>query len=253
MYKPIKSLGQNFLNNSQIVDKMVRALDIKESDVIIEIGPGHGILTQSLVDRAMATNSELFAVEIDERFYKKLESMYVYEESIHMHHGDILNWLPEYKPPEHYKIIGSLPYYITSPILHTVIRKVPRADMCVFLIQKEVAERINETAPKATYLSSYVQTFYNVAYLGQVKKNVFHPKPKVDGAIIKFEKKEIDFPEEEILRYEGFLHKGFANPRKMLNKAFNDDELFASNIDPRLRPQNLSPQQWLNFYKVLHK
>ena len=253
MYEPIKSLGQNFLVDKQLARDMVRALDITNGNVIVEIGPGLGSLTEILAESISGTNSELNAVEVDERFFGKLISMYADEQNIKIINADILEWLPNFESPHDFKIIGSLPYYITSPIIHSIIKMKKRPNVCVLLVQKEVAEKIKSPTPDSSYMSCFIQTFFDVSYLGKVPKNRFRPEPEVDGGILKFVRKEEDFSPEFIVKYEGFLHKAFSNPRKMLNKMFTKEELEKGGVAQTLRAQNLNSSQWLEFYKVLNQ
>lgn len=252
MYKPIKELGQNFLVDKNISRYMVEALGVVNGDEIIEIGPGHGAVTEVLGDRIKGTKSVVRAVEVDERFIGKLVNMFLYDHNVKIVEDNILDYLPDFKPQGEFKIIGSLPYYITSPILHTIIKMKKLPSVCVLLVQDEVAHKVSNTSPDASYLSSFTQTFFDVKYLFKVKKDMFKPEPKVNGAVIKLSKREVNFDYDFIERYEGFLHKGFASPRKMLNKQFTKEELEKGGIDASLRAQNLSADQWLKFFKDLH-
>ena len=252
MYEPVKSLGQNFLIKSSIVDLMVGSLDIVNGEDIIEIGPGHGVLTEALLHRISGRDVKVYSVEVDERFAAKLLGMYATEPSIEIVHADILKWLPTFTSDRKVRVFGSLPYYITSPILHAVIKMNVMPESAVFLIQKEVAEKVCSKVPDASYLSTFVQTFYDAEHLFNVPKMEFSPSPKVDGAVIKLTRKNIAMDHDTIERYEGFLHRAFSHPRKMLNKPFSKEELAKGGIDPKLRPQNLSSEEWLEFYGILH-
>lgn len=252
MYEPIKSLGQNFLMDGSLSREMVEALSIENGDEIIEIGPGHGALTEILADKVHGTDSIVRAVEIDERFYEKLNGMYATDKNVKLVCDDILLWLPTFIPKKDFKIIGSLPYYISSPIIHTIIKMKKMPSVCVLLVQKEVAEKIKSPAPDSSYMSCFVQTFFDAHYVGKVPKNRFKPEPKVDGGILKLTRKDGDFSHEFIARYEGFLHRAFASPRKMLNKVFTEEELKKGGIDPTLRAQNLGADEWLKFYECLN-
>lgn len=251
MYEAIKEFGQNFLSDSVIINKMVGLLEMTHGDTIIEIGPGHGALTEEVASRLRSTNSELYAVEIDKRFSDKLLSMYSSDENIHIYEDNILNFLPKFKTDKDVKILGSLPYYITSPIIHEIIKMNKQPELCVLLIQKEVAEKIASPAPDSSYLSVFVQTFYSVEYIFTVPKEKFFPKPQVDGGVLKLIKRKDVSLSEDIEKYEGFLHRGFSSPRKMLNKPFKREELALAGINPDLRPQNLSADEWLRFYLAL--
>lgn len=252
MYEPIKSLGQNFLLSSSVVELMIDSLELADGDDIIEIGPGHGILTDALVHRITDRDINLYAVEIDERFSRKLFEMYVREPNIEIIQADILDWLPNFESNRKVKVFGSLPYYITSPILHSVIKMKTMPKLAVFLIQKEVADKVCSKVPDSSYLSVFVQTFYEAEFLLEVPRKQFTPPPKVDGGVIKLIKKNIDMDLRTKESYEGFLHRGFSHPRKMLNKPFSREELERAGMNPRLRPQNLSADEWRRFYEIIH-
>jgi 16S rRNA (adenine1518-N6/adenine1519-N6)-dimethyltransferase len=250
MFKPIKNLGQNFLMDKILVRKMVGALNVVPGDLIVEIGPGLGILTHDLVEHYR--DICVYAVEIDKRFVDKLNTAFMDNLDVNIIESNILDWLPTFKPERNYKILGSLPYYITSPIVHSIIKMEDKAEACVLLVQKEVAEKIAATSPDSSYLSSFVQTFYSVEYLFTVGREKFEPAPNVDGGVLKLIlRKDLPISKAELKHYEGFLHKAYANPRKMLNKAFSKEELSLIDIDPNLRPQNVSAEQWTAAFKIL--
>lgn len=248
--KPKKELGQNFLKDSPTAHKMVLGLDLNANDLVVEIGPGMGVLTKRVSELA----GKVFAVEFDKRLIDGLKKSFE-NTNVTVVDANILDWLPSFRLPENYsefKIIGSLPYYITSPILHTITKLKHPPSIGVFLVQKEVAEKICEFPPDSSYLSSFVQTFYDVEYFGKVAKEFFEPVPKVDGGIIKLTKKSYEqITYNEIYRYEKFLHRCYLSPRKMLNKVFSKEELDRCRIDGNLRPQNLSSQDWLGVFKIL--
>ena len=251
MYEPIKALGQNFLTDKYLADRMVASLNLNEGDTVIEIGPGLGILTEAVADRMRTRNFKLFAVEIDSRFTAKLETMFITLPELIVVNEDILNWLPKFSAEGVVKVLGSLPFYITSPIIHTIIKMSVLPDKVVLLVQKEVAEKIVASAPDSSYMSVFVQAFYDVELIEVLSRKKFKPAPKVDGAILVFSKKRT-MPLGEIIKFEGFMHKAFASPRKMLNKPFTKEELNLGGIDPKLRPEALSAEQWVAFYKILH-
>ncbi len=248
MHKPVKSLGQNFLNSPKVVELMLNALDISKEDMpIIEIGPGMGVLTQELVTR---TSSKIYCVEIDPHLVSLLTNKFAMYPNVSVVEANVLKWLPLFTEGST-KVLGSLPYYITSPILHALIYMDVRPVTCVLMVQKEVGEKVAADAPDASYLSAFVQTFYNVQYLGTVPKTAFNPQPKVDSAVIKLTSRNRDLDLSDVRKYEGFLHKGFSNPRKMINKAFSQEELKKGKIDSSIRPQNLSADQWFEFFSFL--
>ena len=231
---------------------MVEGLNIESGDIIVEIGAGLGTVTRELANKCIDTSIKLYAVEVDQRFIPKLENMFLDNFNVHIIPADILEWLPTFKPAGVFKIVGSLPYYITSPIIHKILEMEERALTVVILIQKEVAERIAAKAPDSTYLSVVTQTFYDVVYLETIDKTLFDPVPQVDGGIIKLVKKELGVQSNiNIKKYQGFLHKGFSNPRKMLNKVFTQEELGLIGISGSLRPQDLDAEKWLEAFLKL--
>ena len=272
MFKPHKYLGQNFLTDRSVANQMVSALEIENGDEIIEIGPGFGVLTEALLKEPKDKNVKIYAVEVDRKLYDGLLDRFSEERELEFYNADILKWLPQFSSlissgnssrvssHEDVKIIGSIPYYITSPIIHQIIKMEKRPKTAVLLVQKEVAEKIKNTAPDSSYLSSFVQTFFDVQYLGKVPSKKFNPEPEVDGGILKLVRREegvffdnAGSPPDFIKKYEGFLHKAYSNPRKMLNKVFKKEELEKGKIDPHLRPQNLNAEEWLNFFKTLNE
>lgn len=248
----MSDLGQNFLTDENIVKNMVAQLSIGIDEEIVEIGPGLGALTKEIVKNITDSN-KFHAVEFDPRLVSELKREFG-SENIEIVNANILDWLPDFETSKKLKVIGSLPYYITSPIIHSLIYLNNQSEICVLLIQKEVAQKITAAPPDASYFSSFVQTFYNTYYIETVDKTKFRPEPQVDGGIIKLTKKnQKNIGRFEIRKYEGFLHKAYSNPRKMLNKVFTQDELDKIGIEGDLRPQDISVEKWIEAYKILNK
>jgi 16S rRNA (adenine1518-N6/adenine1519-N6)-dimethyltransferase len=252
MYEPQKSLGQNFLSDHQIVNSMISALDIQPGDDIVEIGPGLGVLTEAMAQRMGFMSFTLKAIEIDERFVPKLEGMFAFYPAIKIIEADVLQWLPQFESTAITKVIGSLPFYITSPIIHSIIKMKKQPQIAVLMTQKEVADKIVADAPDSSYMSVFVKTFFDVEYLLTVPRQKFNPAPNVDGGVLVLKNKGLNLSQDEIRRYEGFLHKGFGSPRKMLNKRYTTDELARGKVDPTLRAEALTAEQWYEFYKKLN-
>jgi len=251
-----KALGQNFLTDSGVSQLMVESVDVFNGDRIIEIGSGRGALTQSLASICRSRQAYLTAVEFDVDLIPILKSRITESENIKIINANILNYLDDFKVPENtrLKITGSLPYNITSPLIHKLIKINPRPETCVFLIQKEVAQKICKQAPDSNYLSVFVQTFYKTEILKIVDKNLFSPVPKVDGAIIKLTRKPSDLISRlpwqtgNISHYEKFLHHAFSSPRKMLNKVFTKEDLARYQLDATKRPQDYGSDKYLRIF-----
>ena len=161
--------------------------------------------------------------------------------------GNILRQKEIFNLPK-YKIIGAIPYNITSPILHLIIEQNNLAEKVVLVIQKEVAEKITD-AKKDSYLSNYIKYFFDINYEFTISRNDFFPAPKVDSAVITLIKKT-NINEIDKDKFSSFLHKVFRSPRKKINKVFSREILASCEIDENLRPENLNPEQIIKLYKL---
>lgn len=230
---------------------MVEKLAPGSGGLIIEVGPGRGIITQKLLG---VPKIDVIAIELDGELSKTLKEKFRAYANIQIVNADILKWLEKNNVEiveRGFGIIGSIPYSITSPLIHKIIGLGNTPRICVFLVQKEVAEKICAAPPKANYLSSLTQTFFYTDFIKVVPKELFFPKPAVDGAIIALTKRPRDvISHDEKLPYQKFLHRGFSNPRKMLDKVLTKDELVRGNVRPTLRPQNLDAKTWAALFKM---
>jgi len=249
-FKATKSLGQNFLKTTDIPALMVKSIDIKDNDHIIEIGGGQGAVTKILSD--IDNNFKLDIYEIDKRFIKTLEEI-KYKKGIvaKIYNEDFLKVnLSEIYNKRKIKVIGSIPYYITSPIIHSLLKMEEQPKVITLLMQKEVAEKIIQETPKANYWSS-LTTMYERKILKIVSKEAFDPIPNVNSAILQMTLKEKDFP-IPIQKWSKFLHLAYKNPRKMLNKTFDPKILETANINPSMRPQNITAKKWIKLYDIIN-
>lgn len=245
-----KSLGQNFLTDQTIANLMAESLEVRSGDQVIEIGSGTGVVTKFLAQLCRDQGAYLTAVEFDIDLIPVLEAAVTSDDHVKIVNANILNYLEDLKPAKDVpiKFVGSLPYNITSPLIHRIIKNQPLPKTCVFLIQKEVAQKICETAPDSNYLSVFVQTFYKTEILKVVDKNLFDPIPQIDGAVIKLEQKEEIPYGFNIDHYVKFLHRIFAHPRKMLNKVLTKKELEIAGFEGNKRPQDYTSSDYLTAY-----
>lgn len=231
MIKPIKELGQNFLRNQEAINKIVNLLNISENDEILEIGPGEGVLTRVCLENK--SNFKLIALDIDPRSVEELNK--IHDSRFEIRLGNFL----EQKIPVN-KILGAIPYNITSPILHKIIEYDELPQKVVLVIQKEVAEKI--TNVKGSYLKDYLNFYYDTKYEFTILKEDFYPIPKVDSAVISLNLKS-QIPSFDKNKLSSFLHKVFRSPRKKVNKVFSKEYLNSLNIDENKRPEDLNLEE----------
>jgi len=192
-FKYKKSLGQNFIQNDDIINQIVDNISIESNDLIIEVGPGKGILTKGL----KKFNANIIAYEIDPTLKPELDlivdnkTRIVYKDFLN---ADILNDIKniEYK---NLFVVANLPYYITTPIIEKTINlKLPIHTM-VLMVQKEVAERLAATPGSKAYgsLTVYLNYYFEISKLFDVKKENFYPMPNVDSTVIKMERRKESF------------------------------------------------------------
>jgi len=244
-----KSLGQHFLIDEQVLDAIVSAIETDDDESIIEVGPGPGVLSQRLVEQGR----QLIAVEIDDDYIKPWMSLMESVSHAQIIHQDVL----EYEPPtDPYLVIANIPYYITSAILrHFLIThsdRRPRA--MVFLIQKEVAQRICDQK-KPTLLSWMVRVYAEPEIVTLVPGSAFFPPPKVDSAVISLRCYEVPLvPEEMIEDVFVVMERCYQQPRKtLLNNLLSGSteskevilaQLEAAGVDGGKRPHQLSLDEW---------
>ena len=244
-----KSLGQHWLNDREILDEIAdEALlinddgePLEKQPVCLEIGPGLGTLTSSLLKRF----PKVTAVEFDPRLARNLPNSFPGKE-LEVINEDILKFDLE-KLPEKYVAAGNIPYYITSPIIEKLLEAKNKPQRIALLIQKEVAERILAEPGKHTYLSIAVQNLAEVEPGIVVPKRYFTPPPKVDSATIILIPRKTPLLDDKVLR---IIKQGFSNPRKKLikNLPFEKSRLESAfgelMLDENIRPSDLSHEQW---------
>lgn len=254
-----KDLGQNFLTDENIVLKIVDALELKEDEVVLEVGPGMGSLTQKLAEKAY----KVYAVEIDTRAVNMLEETLSGYENIEIINKDILKTdlseILEEALQENRKIkfISNLPYYITSPILMKVLEDKVKFENIVVMLQKEVAVRLNANVNTKDYSSFTIAVDYyaEVERLFNVPKTVFVPMPKVDSTVLRVvprKESKVNVDNEEM--FFKVVKAAFMNRRKMafnslanglsLNKDLLKDALINAGLDEKVRAENITIEQF---------
>jgi len=231
---PKKYLGQHFLKDKIIAQKIVGALTAQAQDTVVEIGPGKGVLTEYLLEMY----PKLWLIEIDPRaarfIQKKFDS---YQLNIQL--TDVLKWNMEQDIPLDSYLIGNLPYNISSPIFFKLLGNIPLVKEGVFMIQKEVAERISAPKGNKTYgvLSVLLGAYFDIKLLFHVSPKVFSPPPKVMSSVIYLKRK----PQLPDLRFDHFkfiVKRAFNQRRKTLKNA-----LKGISLQPFDEMQLLFPQR----------
>lgn len=255
--KPKKSLGQNFLRDMDVLEKIIRSANLKSDYFIIEVGPGQGVLTEKLAKYAR----KVLAIELDGALANKLNKQYKDSKKIEIISADILKInLPKIIQQNNfqkYKVIANIPYYITSPIIQLFLEtEFPPSEM-ILMVQKEVAERICARPGQMSILSTSVQYYAKPELLFYVDKKSFFPIPKVDSAVIKISKineQRAIINKESTKHFFRIVKAGFSAKRKTLvnnlssslqiDKKEITEKLKKVGINPTQRAQELSVETW---------
>jgi dimethyladenosine transferase len=267
-----KSLGQNFLNSQGALQKIVTVGELEKKDVVLEIGPGLGALTEKI----LATGARVVAVEKDDRLIEILGEKFASEieaGQLKILHQDILEVEIDGSGDftdicgDDYKLIANIPYYITGQILRKFLETERQPKIMVVLVQKEVAERIVARDRKESLLSVSVKVFGESKLVSVVKAGSFNPAPKVDSAILQiknisrnnFDAEGEEGSNEQINFFFEVLRLGFAHKRKTLMhnlKERFDAEMVGEVLDKlgvreKVRAEDLTAAQWLDLTRIL--
>lgn len=256
--KAKKSLGQHFLSSPAYLRAVADAAHIAKGDTVLEIGPGEGALTAELLGRG----ASVIAVEKDRRLIPILQEKFAAEvasRQLKLVEADALEFDPLASglSPNAYKLVGNIPYYITGALLRKFLSEAAKPSLLVFLIQKEVAERIARSK-KESILSLSIKAYGTPRYVKTVPRGAFRPAPKVDSAILAVESVSggnFASPEEEA-RFFDLLHAGFGQKRKLLVRNLEAvlgadalERCRAAGIPEKARAEDVSLQKWLALAK----
>lgn len=266
-HKAKKSLGQNFLKSSFILNTICKTGEIKNTDIIVEIGPGKGSLTELLLHDA----KKVIAIEKDTDLFIYLKEKFkneIKENKLILIEDDILSFDVNkiIHKKENFKIIANIPYNITGAILKKFLGGCKKPTKMVLLVQKEVAKRIVASDKKESILSLSVKGYGEPKYIMRVNKKFFSPIPKVDSAIVainsisgkNFSNKEIEESFFKIIK-TGFSHKRKFLMKNLLNddykKKINEEklkEIFEKlKIDPKSRSEDINLEKWIKINENL--
>ncbi|MEK7595603.1 MAG: 16S rRNA (adenine(1518)-N(6)/adenine(1519)-N(6))-dimethyltransferase RsmA [Patescibacteria group bacterium] len=249
-----KPFGQNFISDPGVIQALVQAANISKSDSVLEIGPGLGKVTEEL----LKTTDFLISVEIDWDLIPILNSKFSQVLNFQLVHKDALKFVQElitengfFNGKKINKLVSSLPYQITSPLLHKLPFTLNFIEKTALIIQKEVAQRIMAKTAHSNYMATFLSAFFDINYIETIEKVFFDPIPEVDGALITLTplKKRL-LNTQQIQSFSKFLHHGFLQQRKMLNKRFDMELLEKVGIDPTRRAETLSLKEWLKLFNL---
>jgi len=278
--QPSKRLGQNFLIDKSVIKKIIKEARLKTKDIVLEIGPGIGTLSQDLSKEA----KKLIAVEKDLKMYDILKELLECwnVKNVELVKEDILKFNPlTYKlKAKSYKVVANLPFYLTAPAIRKFLETKFPPELMILVVQKEVAQRICARPPKMNILAVSVQFYAKPEIISYVSKKSFWPSPKVDSAILRIsainQRRKSAFNQ----RFFRIVKAGFSQPRKQLannlskklelvnevclprslpssppfanaraNKERTKSWLLKNNIQPTQRAETLTIKDWINLTK----
>ena len=246
--KAKKHYGQHFLNNIKIAFNITDLID-PQTNHVIEIGPGMGMLTQFLIKKKYTTQ----VIEIDTESVLYLKNKYPY---LNIFEGDFLQINLKKMYPFNFSLIGNFPYNISSQILFKILENKEDIIEIVGMFQKEVGERIIATkGKKKGILSVLIQTYYNVEYCFTLNEQVFHPPPKVKSAVLRFSRNNRLTLKNEMLFFQ-IVKSGFNQRRKILKNALKTFDILESeetNYLLNLRAEELTIADFINITKNVRK
>jgi 16S rRNA (adenine1518-N6/adenine1519-N6)-dimethyltransferase len=251
--RPDKSLGQNFLTDSNILENITRIAGVTDQDTVLEIGAGLGHLTAHLA----RTSKEVIAVELDERFIPVLQENLTEFENVRIIQGDILSFrTSDLVQEDNYLVVANIPYYITSRIIRNLLESELKPNRIILTIQHEVAQRMCAKTEKMSLLSLSVLMYGEPSLEARIPAGAFYPAPKVDSAVVLvnlYPDPLLNETEREI--FFGIIKAGFLHKRKTLRNSLSkglarspsevENLLVSASIDPQRRAETLSMDEWL--------
>lgn len=253
-----KGLGQHFLIDREVLARIVQAADLGPADTVVEVGPGLGILTRELAQRA----GRVVAVELDPALIAVLGDVLRGVPNVEVVQADILKFdQGAYLGGKPYKVVANLPYYITSPTLRHFLEAKVKPTCLVVLLQKEVGQRIAARPGEMSLLAVSVQLYGDPTVVGFVPESAFFPSPKVDSAILRidvYDRPVVDVDPELFFKV---VSAGFSQPRKQLHNALQRgmwmppggalQALREAGIDEKRRAETLDVDEWARLCRAM--
>jgi len=250
--EPRKSLGQNFLHDPNMLEKITDAAELSADDVVVEVGPGTGALTVVLAQQV----KHVHTVEVDERLRDLLESELAPYDNVSIHYADILKVnIRDLTHDVPYSVVANVPYYITSAIIRHFLETQQHPRRMVITMQTELAERIVAQPDDMSLLAVSVQFYGNPQIITRMKPAVFWPRPEVGSAVLRidvYDQPQVDVPDSAT--FFRVVRAGFSQKRKQLKNAVGSGLgianaeaaalLESAGIDPRRRAETLTLEEW---------
>lgn len=259
--KAKKSLGQNFLKDEGVLTRILEVADIQTNNTVLEIGPGTGVLTEKLAD----TGAKVYAIELDHRLVERLNEHFVQSENVSILEGNILDiHLEELLGNigyghRAYKVVANIPYYITAPIIRTLLSLKHQPISMTLMVQNEVADRLVAKPGDMSLLSIMAQYYADVTKEFVVSREAFDPVPAVESAVVKLLPKRA-FDREADRKLFQVVRAGFAARRKTLANNLSNSlhipretveaRLAKLNLLPTVRAQELSVEEWIRLAEM---
>jgi 16S rRNA (adenine1518-N6/adenine1519-N6)-dimethyltransferase len=268
-FKPKKRLGQHFLIDEAALECILSAAELSPGDIVVEVGPGLGILTEGLAKQG----AKVIAVELDSKLVALLKKRLAVFPNVKIVHADILELTPQQLWQDNltaselargYKVIANLPYYITSPVLSYFLEAQPHPSKMVVMVQKEVGEAIAAAPGKMRLLSVKTQFYSQPAIIAHVPAASFYPPPKVDSVILRLDVYShpplIQSGVSDVAGFFDIVRHGFSAPRKQLRNSLAHSLemppsqvaslLEKADIEAKRRAETLSLEEWMKLWKI---
>ncbi|MSP79039.1 MAG: ribosomal RNA small subunit methyltransferase A [Dehalococcoidia bacterium] len=255
-----KGLAQHFLVSAGILQRILHAADLQPDDYVVEVGPGLGVLTDSLIERVR----QVVAAELDEELAKALQARYAGKSNVRVLYADARQVpLDELVGPEQpYKVVANLPYYAANPIVRRFLEALHPPTLLVVMVQREVAQRMTAQPPNMTVLSIGTQVYARGKIVASVPPGAFRPPPEVMSAVVRLEPYAAPLVKaEDVEGFFALIHAGFSTPRKQLQGTLvhalkkSPGEVSAllleAGIEPKRRAETVTIPEWQRLYEVL--
>ena len=257
---PRKNLGQHFLVDPQVLQRIIDAAEVTKDDLVVEIGSGLGVVTSEIAKQA----GSVIAIEIDKELISISRQVLKPFDNITFISGDILkldvsslaaqpstpnvSQFATAQRPTSYKIIGNLPYYITAPIIDKILKAENKPELAVIMVQKEVAERMSSAPGTKKYgsFSVFVQFYAEVQIHSLVSKSSFYPWPEVSSAVVvlrPYREQKYQVRDEKL--FFDIVHAAFQQRRKQLKNSLKEYNLETCGINLSRRPERLSIEEFV--------